>query len=105
DAMRLEYRFDYRFNYPPTVNDPGPNDLVRAVARRVVGTENVVDPHQIVMWSEDMSFMQELRPGAYFLIGSRGPHKGSHPQHSAHFDVDERALEVGYAMMMGLALS
>jgi metal-dependent amidase/aminoacylase/carboxypeptidase family protein len=57
------------------------------------------------MWSEDMSFMQELRPGAYFLIGARGPKKGSHPQHSAHFDIDERALEAGYAMMVGLALS
>jgi metal-dependent amidase/aminoacylase/carboxypeptidase family protein len=49
--------------------------------------------------------MQELRPGAYFLIGARGSKKGSHPQHSAHFDIDERALEAGYAMMVGLALS
>jgi amidohydrolase len=104
EAMRLEYRFDYRYNYPPTVNDAGANDVVRAVAREVAGPENVVDPHQIVMWSEDMSFMQDLRPGAYFLIGARGPEKGAYPQHSAHFDIDERALETGYAMMVGLAL-
>ncbi|HEY2553832.1 MAG TPA: M20 family metallopeptidase [Candidatus Cybelea sp.] len=105
EALRLAYRFDYRYNYPPTVNDAEANDVVRAVAREVVGPENVVDPHEIVMWSEDMSFMQELRPGAYFLIGARGPKKGVHPQHSAHFDVDERALETGYAMMLGLALN
>jgi amidohydrolase len=105
DALRLEYRFDYRYNYPPTVNDPTANDLVRAVAREAVGAENVVDPHEIVMWSEDMSFMQNLRPGAYFLIGARGPEKGSHPQHSAHFDIDERVLDIGFAMMAGLALS
>jgi amidohydrolase len=104
DAMRLSYRFDYRWIYPPTVNDPASNDVVRDVARGAVGAQNVVDPHGIVMWSEDMSFMQELRPGAYFLVGARGPEKGIEPQHSARFDIDERALGIGFAMMVGLAL-
>jgi amidohydrolase len=103
EAMRLTYRFDYHWIYPPTVNDPATNDVVRAVAREVVGEQNLVDPHEIVMWSEDMSFMQELRPGAYFLVGARGPRKGIEPQHSARFDIDERALEVGFRMMMSLA--
>ena len=104
EAMRLTYRFDYHWIYPPTVNDAATNDVVREVAREVVGEQNLVDPHEIVMWSEDMSFMQELRPGAYFLVGARGPRKGIEPQHSARFDIDERALEVGFRMMMGLAL-
>jgi amidohydrolase len=104
EAMRLNYRFDYQWIYPPTVNDPATNDVVREVARDVVGEQNLVDPHEIVMWSEDMSFMQDLRPGAYFLVGARGPRKGIEPQHSARFDIDERALEVGFGMMMGLAL-
>jgi amidohydrolase len=104
EAMRLSYRFDYHRIYPPTVNDPATNDVVREVARDVVGEQSLVDPHEIVMWSEDMSFMQELRPGAYFLVGARGPRKGIEPQHSARFDIDERALEVGFRMMMGLAL-
>jgi amidohydrolase len=103
EAMRLTSRFDYHWIYPPTVNDPVTNDIVRAVAVEVVGAPNLVDPHEIVMWSEDMSFMQELRPGAYFLVGARGPRKGIEPQHSARFDIDERALEVGFRMMMGLA--
>jgi len=102
-AMRLEYRFQYHFVYPPTVNDATINNVVRDVAREVVG-KNLVDPHETVMWSEDMSFMQEQRPGAYFLIGSRGSQRGAAPQHSAHFDIDERALEVGLNMMVGIAL-
>ncbi len=105
EAMRLQYRFEYRFVYPPTVNDAGANAVVRRVGREVLGEENVVDPHEIVMWSEDMSFMQEQRPGAYFLVGARGPGAGGHPQHSAHFDIDERALEVGYEMMVALGLA
>ena len=102
-AMRLEYRFDYHWVYPPTINDPGVNAVVREVARSVVGADQVVDPHDIVMWSEDMSFMQEQRPGAYFLIGAGGPNAGE-PHHSARFDIDERALSVGFEMMLALGL-
>ena len=103
-AMRLEYTFEYHFSYPPTVNDPSTNDVARAVAREVVGARNVVDPHDIVMWAEDMSFMQEQRPGSYFVVGVRGPEKGVEPQHSPRYDIDERALEVGFKMMVGLGL-
>jgi amidohydrolase len=104
DAMRLTYRFQYHWVYPPTVNDSAANAVVREVAREVLSADKIVDPHETVMWSEDMSFMQERRPGAYFLIGARGPERGGAPQHSSHFDIDERALEVGYKMMLGLAL-
>src|SRR5579871_3831080 len=104
EAMRLEYRFEYYWVYPPTVNDAAANARVRDVGRRVVGAGKLVDPHEIVMWSEDMAFMQQQRPGTYFLVGSRGPNVGAEPQHSARFDIDERALEIGYEMMLGLAL-
>lgn len=105
EAMRAEIVFRYNFNYPPTVNDRSANDVVRAVAREAVGAENVVDPHEIVMWAEDMAFMQEQRPGAYFLVGARGGDETSYPHHSARFDIDERALDVGYRMMVGIGLA
>lgn len=103
-AMRLEYRFEYSWVYPATINDCAMNDVVREVAREVVGGENVVDPHEIVMWAEDMSFMQQERPGAYFLLGARGASLGHEPHHSARFDIDEAALETGVRMMVGLGL-
>jgi amidohydrolase len=102
-ALRVEIEVDYRWSYPPTVNAREPNDVVRAVGREVVGPEGVVE-HDIVMWAEDMSFMQELRPGAYFLVGSRGGAASAFPHHNARFDIDERALGVGYQMMVALGL-
>jgi metal-dependent amidase/aminoacylase/carboxypeptidase family protein len=51
-----------------------------------------------------MSYMLEERPGAYFIVGARGTERGTHPQHSAYYDIDERALEVGYKVMVGLGL-
>lgn len=104
EAMRVDYDMKYRYGYPPTVNDPAMNDIVREVGAHMLGAENVVYPHDIVMWAEDMSYMLEERPGAYFIVGARGPERGTHPQHSATYDIDERALEVGYRMMVGLGL-
>ena len=104
ESLRFEYTLDYHWSYPPTVNDRTINDVVRAVGLAELGNENVVDGHDIVMWAEDMSFMQEQRPGAYFIVGSRGSDATAYPHHNAKFDIDERALEIGYKMMVGLGL-
>ncbi|MDQ2909327.1 MAG: M20 family metallopeptidase [Candidatus Eremiobacteraeota bacterium] len=103
EALRVDYDLDYRWSYPPTVNDRATNDVVREVGRDVLGAENVVE-HEIVMWAEDMSFMQEKRPGAYFIVGSRGAPASAFPHHNARFDIDEQALGVGYRMMISLGL-
>ena len=103
DALRFEYEFDYHWSYPPTVNSRDVNDVVREVGRRELGADNVVE-HDIVMWAEDMSFMQEERPGAYFIVGARGGAASAFPHHNARFDIDERALGVGYRMMVALGL-
>lgn len=104
DALRLDYEFEYMWGYPPTVNDAATNDVVRTAAAAVVGEENVVDPHDIVMWAEDMAYMQAERPGAYFIVGIRGPERGLEPQHSARYDIDERALDIGFEIMTRIAL-
>jgi amidohydrolase len=105
EAMRVDYDLHYHWSYPPTVNDRAINDVVRRVGRDVLGVDNVVDPHDIVMWAEDMSFMQEQRPGAYFVVGARGGESTGFAHHNARFDIDERALDVGYAMMVALGLA
>jgi len=103
EAMRVEYDLHYHWSYPPTVNEKAMNDLVREVGRATIGPDNVIE-HDIVMWAEDMSFMMEQRPGSYFIVGSRGGPTTGIPHHNAKFDLDERSLETGYAMMVALGL-
>jgi amidohydrolase len=103
EAMRVEYELKYHWSYPPTVNNKAMNDLVREVGRKTLGAESVVE-HDIVMWAEDMSFMQEQRPGSYFIVGARSGESTAFPHHNARFDIDERALEIGYKMMVALGL-
>jgi amidohydrolase len=103
EALRVELAMEYCWHYPPTINDASMNDVVRAIGRDVVGAPNVIE-HDIVTWAEDMSFMQEQRPGAYFIVGARGGESTAFPHHSTRFDIDEGALEVGYRMMVALGL-
>jgi amidohydrolase len=91
EAMRVEYDLHYHWSYPPTVNEKAMNDLVREVGRATIGPDNVIE-HDIVMWAEDMSFMMEQRPTTGI------------PHHNAKFDLDERGLETGYAMMVALGM-
>jgi amidohydrolase len=102
-AMRFEYDLKYHWSYPPTVNNKPMNDVVRETGAETLGAENVVE-HDIVMWAEDMAFMQEVRPGAYFIVGSRGGDSTGFAHHNARFDIDERSLAVGYKMMVALGL-
>lgn len=103
EAYRVEYELEYQWQYPPTVNNAEVNAVVRRTGQALLGADNVVE-HDIVMWAEDMSFMQEQRPGAYFLVGARGGESTAYPHHNARFDIDERALDVGYRMMVALGL-
>jgi amidohydrolase len=48
------------------------------------------------MGAEDYSFFCQKWPGVMLGIGCHDPQKGfEFPLHSPHFDMDERALDVG----------
>jgi amidohydrolase len=86
--------FSFRYNYPPTINAPGPTALVREVAEDLVGKERVSD-----FWttgSEDMSRFLDLVPGCYWSVGSRHPDASkTYPHHSGRFNPEEDALPLG----------
>ena len=105
EAMRLQYGFEYRFGYPPTVNDPAApttscaRPAARSSARRTswTRTRSSCGPKTCPScWSSG--------PARTFSSASRGASAGGQPEHSAHFDIDERALEIGYEMMVALGL-
>jgi amidohydrolase len=90
---------EYRFGYPPLVNDAGMAEVVRAAAREVVGEEHVVVAPQ-VMGAEDMSYFLESVPGCFFRIGSANAARGlTRPHHNPSFDFDEDALPIGVEVL------
>jgi len=76
-------------------NDKQVAEELYQVSETVLGRENVkiMEP---VMGSEDFALFTNARPGAMFRLGCSNPDKGLvNGLHSPHFDLDERALEIG----------
>ncbi|MGQ9586651.1 MAG: M20 metallopeptidase family protein [Anaerolineae bacterium] len=89
--------------YPVTVNNPTMTHLVQEVAQEMLGAGEVVEV-EAKMGAEDFSLLAEQAPGCFFRLGVTPPGQPPRPGHSSTFDVDERALPVGAAVLAGVAL-
>ena len=84
-----------------TTNDPGLADLVIETAARLVGEENVF-PDVRTLAGEDMAVYLDRVPGCFFFVGC-APEGEPRPHHSPRFDLDERALGIGVAVLEAAA--
>ena len=105
DDERLTWEVDYVQGVPPVVNHPGATELVRDVANRELGEDAVTATAQ--SWGGD-DFAWYLRevPGSFVRLGIHDPDAGR-PHldlHAGHFDVDERAIDVGVRLLAAAAL-
>jgi amidohydrolase len=88
--------------YPPIVNDEGVVNLLRDTAIKMLGSEHVREAERL-MGAEDFSFFAQHAPGAMFRLGAliEGD-KRRH--HNPRFDIDERCLPIGAAILAEAAL-
>jgi amidohydrolase len=104
ETFRGTAEVQYRFGYPPLVNNPQMAELVRQVAVEVVGAEQVTEP-SLGMGAEDMAYFLEQVPGAFYRLGVRNTAAGkTFSNHHPRFDLDEAALPIGVAMHAAVAL-
>lgn len=101
-ALGGDYQLRIEKGYPPMVNDAGVVDLLRAVVTDLLGAEHIRPP-EAGMGAEDFGYFSALAPGAMFDLGCR-PGKEERPAHSPRFDIDERCLPVGAAILAEAAL-
>lgn len=105
-AHGLKHEFKYIRGYDSIVNHESGVQAVAKAAAEIVGEGNVNTGFEPQTWGEDFSYYLQHRPGAFFLVGSGNRQKGiTEPLHSARFNVDERCLAIGTAVMARLALS
>jgi amidohydrolase len=89
---------------PACINDADMAALVRRVAERVVGSEQV-SADMRTMGADDMSIFLNEVPGCYFFVGAANAQRGfTSPHHSPTFDFDEQALDTGVQMLTNVAL-
>jgi amidohydrolase len=104
-AHGLKHEFNYLRGYDSIVNHESGVARVAKAAAEILGEQNVSTAFEAQTWGEDFSYYLQHKPGAFFLLGSGNQAKGIHePLHSARFNVDERCLSVGVALMAQLVL-
>ena len=89
--------------YIPVVNDPALTALVRQVGADLLGAENV-EQAPLQMGGEDFSYFAEEAPGCFFFIGGATPGEPVRLHHHPRFDVDERCLPLGAALLAEAAV-
>jgi hippurate hydrolase len=93
---------DFRILFPPLVNDPNEAAFIAQTAAELVGGDNVNRDGNLVMASEDFSFMLNHRPGAYIQIGN-GEGEGGCEVHNPGYDFNDAALPWGASLFARLA--
>ena len=97
---------DFRLIFPPLVNDAAEACFIADVAAELVGADNVNRDGNLVMASEDFSYMLEKRPGAYIQIGNGDGADGAGGAcevHNPGYDFNDAALPLGASLFARLA--
>jgi hippurate hydrolase len=89
--------------FPVTVNNPEQAAYITALAANVLGADRSVESPP-VMGAEDFSFFAQRVPACFFFLGSNGGPTTAFMNHHGRFDLDERAMQSGIAMMHKIAL-
>jgi amidohydrolase len=91
--------------YPFLVNDDATTSRARAAAEVYLGKENV-EELALRMTAEDFAFYSQKIPACFYRLGTANKAKGiTSGVHTATFDIDEKALEIGAGLMAWLAVS
>jgi len=99
------YEYSYERGYPVLVSDPAIVELVREATCGELGRRAVVEIAEPSMGGEDFAYFVNAVPGMMLRLGTRNKQKGfTHPWHHPKFDLDEKGLWVGAAVMARSAL-
>ena len=97
-----DYKLRFEIGTPPMQNHPEAVDLIRQAASDIIGANHVLNPDKD-LGAEDFGCFSEIAPGAMFSLGTRieGDERLGH---NPLFDIDERALPIGTAILAEIAL-
>lgn len=102
-AFNVRSSFEFRRNYPPTINAAAESMFARSVMAGMVG-EGMVYDQEPTMGAEDFSYMLLAKPGCYAFIGNgdiggshRSPGHGEGPcaLHNPSYDFNDALLPLG----------
>jgi amidohydrolase len=95
-AHEAEISLQVEAGYDSLVSDEQVTTIVKTVAEKVLGSENVLVLKQPSMGVEDFAYFAQARPSSYQRLGVANKALGiTAPLHHGKFDVDEEAIRYG----------
>ena len=108
-AFAMTCDFEFKRNYPPTINSAFEAEFARRVMASIVGADKVT-AQEPTMGAEDFSFMLQAKPGCYaFIANGDGTHRdmghGGGPcmLHNASYDFNDELIPLGATYWVRLA--
>ena len=98
-----DYKLRFLNGGLPMINEERVSDLIAQVGREMLGAQNVTDGEPS-LGAEDFGSFLELAPGAMFNLGVLKEGHEGFMLHHPRFDLDERALPIGTAILVETAL-
>ncbi len=98
-----DFRLEVERGYPAGWNDATVNSWLSAVSTDFLGA-SAINEEPIGMGAEDLAYMSQLAPGAMIMIGAALADGISRGHHTEIFDIDERSLSLGAAILAETAL-
>ena len=104
-AFGATVEFQFKRNYPPTVNHPAETAFAQRVLADIVGAGGVL-VQEPTMGAEDFAYMLQAKPGCYLFIGNgdgahRAGYEGSGHDagpcmlHNPHYDFNDDLIPLG----------
>ena len=102
-ALGGSYQLKFEIGSLPMINDEMVSAEIEKVGVEMLGRENLT-PSVRTLGAEDFGSFMEKAPGAMFTLGVQKKGHEDYLLHHPQFDLDERALPVGTAMLVESAL-
>ncbi len=91
---------DYRYGYPPTINNAQRAAFAMDVAAGICGAQGARDNIQASMGAEDFSYMLEKVPGAMVWLGNGGVDGAGAGLHNSRYDFNDMAIPFGVSFFV-----
>jgi amidohydrolase len=101
-ALGGDYQLRYEIGGPPMINDKMVSEVIEKTGQDLLGAENVQDIPK-TLGAEDFGEFMKHAPGAMFTLGTQRQGHEDYLLHHPKFDLDERALPIGTAMLVETA--
>ncbi len=103
ETLGGKFALNIREGYPPNINNPAATAFLQRTITELLGPDTIQESGP-AMGAEDFSFYARVVPAAFYNLGAASDGEPFGNAHTPTFNINERALPIGTAIMAQAAL-